>query len=74
MPTIYCSECHAKVTMHADCNFACECQGPVELRDGGDPLPDSWRGHQMDADETWRVLSHAADEERHYTELEASIV
>jgi len=22
MPTIYCSECHAKVTMHADCNFA----------------------------------------------------
>ena len=50
--TIYCTACNEKVTMRADYSFACGCQGPIELRNGGDPMPETWRGHQMDAEET----------------------
>ena len=49
--SVYCSECNEAVTMHADYSFTCGCEGPIELKDGGDPMPDSWRGYQMDADE-----------------------
>lgn len=68
MTQIYCNECHEAITMHADLSFACECEGPLQLKDGGDPLPDSWRGHQMGAHETEIVLRRMADEERHYSE------
>lgn len=67
METIYCSNCKGKVTIHADYSFACSCEGPIDIQDGGDPLPESWRGHQMDADETLLNLRYAAHLEELYS-------
>jgi len=60
METIYCTACNEKVTMHADYSFACGCEGPIELRGFGDPMPKTWLGHQMDAEETEIVLRRRA--------------
>lgn len=66
MQTIYCKDCNETVTLHADCTFACACEGPINPLDGGDPLPDSWTMPGEDSDSVYIALRRAAENEKHY--------
>ena len=69
METIYCTACNEKVTLHADCTFACSCEGPINPLDGGAPIPESWEMPGEDADSVYYELRRAVGAEKHYQSI-----
>lgn len=64
--TIYCTTCNTPVTLHADCTFACACEGPINALDGGDPIPAGWEIPGEDADSVYHELRRAVQAELDY--------
>ena len=68
METIYCTTCNEKVTLHADAEFYCGCEGGINPLDGGDPIPATWEIPGEDADSVYHELRRLAKAELAFQE------